>query len=140
MNESHSMSVGIGSVEAEDFARIKKTKMEEEANDAAAVEEAKDRAQRDRERGIQSKLMWILVLGNFIFVTIPLAYLIAGGVSLFIEVDAEKLKVFLDGLSVFVEQIVPVWIIYVLGSIGAAGVVRVIQSLSDFVRSFRRGV
>lgn len=139
MTENQSATIDLGSAEAEGIKRNRK-KMEEKALGETDSEEAKDRAQRDRERGIQSKLMWILVIGNSVFVAIPATYLILGWVSLLSDVDGEKLKVVLDGLSVFVEQIVPVWVIYVLASIGAAGLVRVVQSLSDFVRSFRRGV
>ena len=139
MTENQSANIDLGSAEAEGIKRNRK-KMEEKAYGETNSEEAKDRAQRDRERGIQSKLMWILVIGNSVFVAIPATYLILGWVSFFSDVNGEKLKVILDGLSVFVEQIVPVWVIYVLASIGAAGAVRVIQSLSDFVRSFRRGV
>lgn len=139
MTENQSANIDLGAAEAEGIKRNRK-KMEEKTYGETNSEEAKDRAQRDRERGIQSKLMWILVIGNSVFVAIPATYLILGWVSFFSDVNGEKLKIILDGLSVFVEQIVPVWVIYVLASIGAAGAVRVIQSLSDFVRSFRRGV
>lgn len=139
MTENQSATIDPASAEANGIAR-NKSKMAARADDETISEEAKDRAQRDRERGIQSKLMWILVVGNSVFVAIPATYLVLGWVSLFSDVNGEKLKVILDGMSVFVEQIVPVWVIYVLASIGAAGVVRVVQSLSDLVRSFRRGV
>lgn len=139
MTENQSATINLGSTEAENIARETAETEEEAANNAAAAKEADIRAKAlEQERGIQKWLMRIFVAGNVIFLAIPFMYLVVGGVSLFIEVDAKKLEVFLDGLSVFVEHIVPVWIIYVLGSIGAAGVVRIIQALSDIVRSFRR--
>ena len=140
MTENQSTTINLGSTEAENIARETAETEEEAANNAAAAKEADIRASAlEQERGIQKWLMRIFVAGNVIFLAIPFIYLTVGVISLFPSIEVEKQKVFLDGLSVFVEQIVPVWIIYVLGSIGTAGVVRIIQALSDIVRSFRSG-